>query len=83
MLEQSNINIPVCENCIMVQDNSILVSVQVDNKWSLLLCPKKVKNKLLKLGCPQTEIGSAYKRFVENFGHFPVCPKGELIEEEV
>jgi hypothetical protein len=80
MIEQPKIETFTCASCAVVVDDNILVSAQIDEKWSLLLCPKKVKQKLLKLGCPPTKINEAYKRFVENFAHFSVCPHSETAE---
>jgi len=59
-------------------DKGVLVSVRNDaGMWSLMLCPHKVKEKLLSVGYAPTKVAEVYERFVANFSQFPVCKQGD------
>jgi len=80
MAQQPKLENLKCANCAVKTDKGVLVSVRNEaDAWSLMLCPQKVKEKLLSVGYAPTKIGEVYERFVENFASFPVCKQGEKL----
>lgn len=77
MAKQIEVQHIKCLACTAKIDNGVLVSFRNNDRWSLMLCPKKVKEKLANLGYAPTKVGEVYERFVENFARFPICPQGD------
>jgi hypothetical protein len=81
MAEQINTEQLRCTNCPVKKDTSFLVDIKIGKKKLLMLCPKKIKEKLLDLGYAPDKVNEVYGRFVENFARFPVCHKGAVEHE--
>jgi hypothetical protein len=74
MSEQIKIENIQCQICYAEMKDNLLVSAESNDKWSLFLCPKKLKEKINELGCQDVATGDTYKRLTENFKELLSCP---------
>lgn len=66
----------ICDSCPTGINKCFLMSVRKDERWSLVLCPKTIKEKLLSVNLEPHEIEEAFKRFADSLANYPVCKHG-------
>lgn len=77
MKKQLKSGTPKCEICCAKIGHSLLVSAVFKKEWTLMLCSKKVKEKLKESGSLESDSEELYKRFSKNFDFFLSCPSFE------
>ena len=66
----------MCDSCPNRINKGLLMSVRKDNKWTLILCPKNIKKKLLSSCLDPNTIDEAFARFANSLISYPVCQHG-------